>query len=65
MAPELPESLREVAERAASVLAPETDLFEDMDSAGFGDALTQAVAVGADPPGAARPSRPCTWPPTW
>ena len=43
MAPELPESLREVAERAASVLAPESDLFEDMDSAGFGDALTQAV----------------------
>ena len=43
MAPELPESLREVAERAASVLAPESDLFEDMDSAGFGDALSQAV----------------------
>lgn len=43
MAPELPEALREVAERAASVLAPESDLFEDMDSAGFGDALTQAL----------------------
>ena len=43
MAPELPESLREVAERAASVLAPESDLFEDMDSAGFGDALSRAV----------------------
>ena len=43
MAPELPEPLREVAERAASVLAPESDLFEDMDSAGFGDALSRAV----------------------
>ena len=43
MAPELPESLREVAERAANVLAPETNLFEDMDSAGFGAALTQAL----------------------
>ena len=36
MAPELPEALREVAERAANVLAPESDLFEDSDSAGFG-----------------------------
>ena len=43
MAPELPEALREVAERAASVLAPESDLFEDMDAAGFGEALTQAL----------------------
>jgi polyhydroxyalkanoate synthase len=43
MAPELPEALREVAERAVNVLAPETDLFEDMDSAGFGDALTKAL----------------------
>ena len=43
MAPELPEALREVAERAVNVLAPETDLFEDMDAAGFGDALTKAL----------------------
>jgi len=43
MAPELPESLREVAERAASVLAPETELFEDMDAAGFAQALTQSL----------------------
>ena len=50
MAPELPESLREVAERAASVLAPETDLFEDMDSAGLGDALTKAVRAALSRP---------------
>src|SRR5664279_2550631 len=43
MAPELPESLREVAERAASVLAPESDIFEDMDAAGFAEALTKAL----------------------
>ncbi|HEY4991963.1 MAG TPA: alpha/beta fold hydrolase [Nakamurella sp.] len=43
MAPELPESLREVAERAASVLAPETDIFEDVDAAGFAGALIQSI----------------------
>jgi polyhydroxyalkanoate synthase len=32
-----------VAERAAGVLAPESGLFEDMDAAGFGDALNKAV----------------------
>jgi polyhydroxyalkanoate synthase subunit PhaC len=37
------ESSRDVAERAAGVLAPESDLFEDLDAAGFADALTQAV----------------------
>ena len=37
------ESSREVAERAAGVLGPESDLFEDLDAAGFADALTQAV----------------------
>ena len=37
------ESSHEVAERAAGVLAPESDLFEDLDAAGFGDALTQAL----------------------
>ncbi len=37
-----PELVRDIAERAASVLGPESDLFEDMDSAGFGDALTKA-----------------------
>jgi polyhydroxyalkanoate synthase len=34
---------QEVAERAAGVLGPESDLFEDLDAAGFGDALTQAL----------------------
>ena len=34
---------REVAERAAGALGPESDLFEDLDAAGFGDALTQAL----------------------
>jgi polyhydroxyalkanoate synthase len=37
------ESSRDVAERAAGVLAPESDLFEDLDAAGFADALTQAL----------------------
>ncbi|MGH7748456.1 MAG: PHA/PHB synthase family protein, partial [Candidatus Dormibacteria bacterium] len=37
------DSARDVAERAAGVLGPESDLFEDMDAAGFGDALTQAL----------------------
>jgi polyhydroxyalkanoate synthase subunit PhaC len=38
-----PESVRDIAERAASVLGPESDLFEDMDAAGFGDALQKAL----------------------
>jgi polyhydroxyalkanoate synthase subunit PhaC len=37
------ESSREMAERAAGVLGPESDLFEDLDAAGFGDALSKAV----------------------
>src|SRR3712207_414971 len=37
------ESSKEMAERAAGVLAPESDLFEDLDSAGFADALTRAL----------------------
>src|SRR3954451_7783864 len=37
------ESSRDVAERAAGVLAPESDLFEDLDAAGFADALNQAL----------------------
>src|SRR3954447_24017056 len=37
------ESSHEVAERAAGVLAPESDLFEDLDAAGFADALNQAL----------------------
>ena len=38
-----PASARDVAERAAGVLGPESSLFEDLDAAGFGDALTQAI----------------------
>ncbi|HET6257815.1 MAG TPA: alpha/beta fold hydrolase [Pseudonocardia sp.] len=52
MAQEQPETPRDVAERAASVLGPEGDLFEDMDAAGFGDALTQAVRASLASPGA-------------
>ncbi|HEX5811904.1 MAG TPA: alpha/beta fold hydrolase [Pseudonocardia sp.] len=44
------ESSRDVAERAAGVLAPESDLFEDLDSAGFGEALSTALKSSfADP----------------
>ncbi|HVL84847.1 MAG TPA: alpha/beta fold hydrolase [Pseudonocardia sp.] len=38
-----PQTPREIGERAANVLAPESDLFEDLDAAGFGAALTQAL----------------------
>ena len=38
-----PASAGEVAERAAGVLGPESSLFEDLDSAGFGEAMTQAI----------------------
>jgi polyhydroxyalkanoate synthase len=43
----LPDTPREVAERAAGVLGPESDLFEDLDAAGFGDALTRALRATA------------------
>jgi len=52
MAPELPEALRDVAERAASVLAPETDIFEDVDIAGFGESLVKAVRTSVTHPAA-------------
>ncbi len=42
MAIDLPDT-RELAERAAGVLAPEAGLFEDMDAAGLGEALTAAI----------------------
>jgi polyhydroxyalkanoate synthase len=49
------DSARDVAERAAGVLGPESDLFEDMDAAGFGDALTQALrSTLANPAGPVR-----------
>src|SRR3954453_12776634 len=37
----------EVGERAASALAPESDLFEDLDSAGLGDALVRVARASA------------------
>ncbi|HVH21350.1 MAG TPA: alpha/beta fold hydrolase [Pseudonocardia sp.] len=45
-----PASAGEVAERAASVLAPESGLFEDLDAAGFGDAVTKAVRAALSNP---------------
>jgi polyhydroxyalkanoate synthase len=46
------ESSRDVAERAAGVLAPESDLFEDLDSAGFGEALSTALQSSLSDPAA-------------
>ncbi|WP_205843793.1 PHA/PHB synthase family protein [Nakamurella deserti] len=49
------EMTRELAERAAAVLAPETDLFEDSDAAGLRAALTSALRAAAlHPVGPAR-----------
>ncbi len=53
MPEELPTSPLDVAERAASVLGPESDLFEDLDAAGFGEALTRAVAASLSRPAGA------------
>jgi polyhydroxyalkanoate synthase subunit PhaC len=50
MAEELPTSPLDIAERAASVLGPESDLFEDLDAAGFGEALARAVAASLTRP---------------
>jgi polyhydroxyalkanoate synthase len=46
---------RDIAERAASVLGPESGLVEDMDAAGFGDALVRAIRATATNP--AEPAR--------
>jgi polyhydroxyalkanoate synthase len=50
MAEDMPTTPQDIAERAASVLAPESDLFEDLDAAGFGEALTRAVAASLTRP---------------
>jgi polyhydroxyalkanoate synthase len=50
MAQELPTSPPEIAERAASVLAPESDLFEDLDAVGFGESLGRAVLASTSNP---------------
>ena len=43
MAQDQSETPRDVGERAANALAPESGLFEDLDSAGFGEALAKVV----------------------
>ena len=43
MAAESPDTAPEVGDRAAGVLAPESDLFEDLDASGFGAALAAAL----------------------
>ena len=40
----------ELAERAAGVLGPESGLFEDLDAAGFGDALRRALQANLTHP---------------
>src|SRR3954467_459080 len=50
MAQEMPVTPRDVGERAAGVLAPESELFEDLDAAGFGEALAKAMRAGATNP---------------
>jgi polyhydroxyalkanoate synthase len=47
MAEESPHRPWDVAERAASVLGPEADLVEQLDSAGFGEALTRVARAAA------------------
>ncbi len=47
---EISDPARDIAERAAGVLAPESGLFEDMDAAGFGDALVQAIRASMNNP---------------
>jgi polyhydroxyalkanoate synthase len=44
------ETPREVGEHAANVLAPESGLFEDLDSAGFGAALAKVLRSGISHP---------------
>ena len=50
MATTSPEPASEVGDRAAGVLAPETDLFEDLDAAGFGAALAKALRANLTHP---------------
>ncbi len=52
MAQDSPELPRDVGERAANALAPESGLFEDLDSAGFGDALAKVARFWVDNPAA-------------
>ncbi len=47
---DITEPARDIAERAAGVLGPESGLLADMDAAGFGDALLRAVRASASNP---------------
>src|SRR3954468_19681857 len=41
---------RDVGERAANVLGPESSMFEDLDAAGFGDAVGKVIRSGLTNP---------------
>src|SRR4051794_29248753 len=50
MADQESQAPRDVGERAANALAPESGQFEDLDAAGFGEALAKVARTGfADP----------------
>ena len=55
----------EVAERAAGVLAPESDLFEDLDSAGFGEAMSRRCSRACADPTVPGPGHPAAGRRTW
>ena len=59
------EMTRELAERAAAVLAPETDLFEDSDAAGLRAALISALRSAAAHPAGPGPRRAHAEQPGW
>jgi polyhydroxyalkanoate synthase len=44
------ETPREIGERAVNALAPESDVFEDLDAAGFGEALGKVLRSGISDP---------------
>jgi polyhydroxyalkanoate synthase len=50
VAQDLTQTPKEVGERAANSLAPESGLFEDMDAAGFGAALAEVAKAGVAHP---------------
>jgi polyhydroxyalkanoate synthase len=47
---DISDQARDLAERAAGVLAPESSLVQDMDAAGFGDALLRAIRASVTNP---------------
>jgi polyhydroxyalkanoate synthase subunit PhaC len=47
---DISDQARDLAERAAGVLAPESGLVQDMDAAGFGDALLRAIRASVTNP---------------